>query len=439
MGTRRLTARFVSNLSTAKDREDWADALVEGLQLRVTRKGAKTWSLRYRRHSDNRRRRIRLGTYPEISLEEARNRAREELGKIARGADPASGVKERKQAPTFRELTEDWFCRHAEPNKTSRALSDDRSMLELHILPEIGDIKSTELTRRHIISLLDKVSAKSDARSKSKDRRRLTHRPNRVFELVRSIFRWAVGRDLVTFDPTVGLSPPIKKEPPRERVLSPEEIVVFWQALGRAPRDRYESAQVADAIPMRLPTALALKLALVTAQRIGEVTGIEWTEIDLNDLAPTWTIPGTRSKNGRPNRVPLSPLAVEIIREARSLSEGSRWLFPNPKGDGPMKAHAPTKALGRSRGQIGIEDLRVHDLRRTAATHMAELGISPHTISLLLNHVSARSGTITARVYVQYSYDREKREALERWGARISEALSPHKIKKVVEFLSQQA
>ena len=190
-----------------------------------------------------------------------------------------------------------------------------------------------------------------------------------------------------------------------------------------------------DDIPLTRATALALKLALATAQRIGEVTGIATAELDLNDTAPVWTIPGERTKNGRPNRVPLSPLAVALIREAMALGEASarakaetagiavwgapKWIFPNPSGNGPVDAHAPTKALERARPAIGLADFRVHDLRRTAATRMAEMGISPHTISLVLNHVSARSGTITGKVYVQYSYDREKREALGAWGSRL--------------------
>ena len=90
----------------------------------------------------------------------------------------------------------------------------------------------------------------------------------------------------------------------------------------------------------------------------------------------------------------------------------------------PIDANAPTKALDRARPAIGLTDFRIHDLRRTAATRMAEMGIAPHTISLVLNHVSARKGTITGKVYVQYSYDREKREALDAWGARLEKIVT---------------
>ena len=384
MAARKLTARFVETIATAKERDDIRDAAVDGLQLRVTDKGSKTWAIRYTRKSDGRRRRLTLGGFPAMSLEEARNRAREELALIARGADPAAGIAERKQAHTFAELAEDWIERHGKPNKGARTLRDDRSMLDRHILPAIGAMKAAEVEKRDVIRLLDAVAAAPDARSAdSGSPRKLTHRPNRVFELVRAIFRWAVGRDLLKIDPTWGLSPPIKREKARERNLSPDEIRTLWAALDRAQvarrstkgMARGERATAGDDIPLTRATALALKLSLATGQRIGEVAGIAMPELSLNDTAPMWVVPGERSKNGEANRVPLSPLALRLIGEARELAAGSPWLFPSPLGHGAIDPHAPTKALERARSAIGVEDFRVHDLRRTTATRMAEMGI----------------------------------------------------------------
>lgn len=463
MAGQKLTARFVETVTTKSEREDFRDATVRGLQLRVTKDGKKkTWTFRYRRNSDRAQRRVTLGTFiakgEGMSLDDARVKARSLQAAVDAGGDPAADVQARKDAETFEEIATDWIERHGKPNKSPGAIRDDRSMLDRHVLPEIGAMKAAEITKRDIIRMLDVVAAKADARIKPAKRkamaagancqepaivkpRALTHRPNRVFELVRAIFRWAVGRDLLKVDPTWGMSAPVKKEKPRERELSPDEIRKLWQALDAAPVQRRAwrrvdgKAKAPDGIPLTRATALTLKLALATAQRIGEVTGIAMTELDLNDTSPVWTIPGERTKNGRPNRVPLSPLAVALIREAAALRdavarakvesvgakqvENPKWLFPNATGDGPVDAHAPTKAIERARPAIGLADFRVHDLRRTAATRMAEMGISPHTISLVLNHVSARSGTITGKVYVQYSYDREKREALGAWGGRL--------------------
>jgi integrase len=137
--------------------------------------------------------------------------------------------------------------------------------------------------------------------------------------------------------------------------------------------------------------------------------------------------------------VPLSPLAVRLVKEARELAPDSDWLFPGMADSGPIDPHAPTKALERARAVIGLDDFRVHDLRRTAATRMAEMGVNPHTISLILNHVSARRGTVTGKIYNQYSYDREKREALRSWGARLEEILAGLECVRVVSIASGAA
>lgn len=437
MALRKLTARFVESTTSNGTRSEIRDAIVRGLEFRVSAGGSKVWAYRYRRPSDGSKRTVTLGGYPEFSLEDARKWATDIRSGLARGIDPAAERDRRKVAETFEEIAADWVERHGKPNKSARALRDDLSMLERHVLPEIGHLKGVDVTKRDLIQLLDKVAAKEDARNtKNGEARRLTHRPNRVFELVRAIFRWAVGRDLLAEDPTRGLSPPIKKEKPRERELSPDEIKLLWEFLERAPAaPRLQRGQ--SDVPMSRATAISLLLSLVTAQRIGEVTGIALSELNLNDTAPMWTVPGERSKNGEPNRVPLSPLAVRLLREAMQLAEGSVWLFPSPKGDKPMGTHAPTRALGRAREALGIEDFRVHDLRRTAATRMAEMGINPHTISVVLNHVSARRGTITGKVYNRYSYDREKREALDGWGERLERIVSVSETCNVVGLVSR--
>ena len=431
VGARKLSARFVETVSSKGRRRDFRDAAVSGLQLRVSKGGVKTWTFRYRRKSDGRLQRVTLDHYPAMKLEEARTKAKELIAAVAKGADPARGVAARKVAATFREVADDWKKRHGIPNKNGRTLADDTSMLNMHILPEIGEMRALEITKGDIIRMLDKVAAKRDARfpAEGKSVRRLTHRPNRVFNLTRSIFRWAVGRDLVPLDPSFGVKPPVKKEKPRERALSPDEISALWKVLGTAPeRQRYgkdvargEKILGSGDLSMTRLTAITLLLSLATGQRIGEVAGIAKAELDLNDAAPMWVVPGHRTKNGRPNRVPLSRFALRLVREAMTLAGESEWLFPAARGDGPIDPHAPTRALARSREAVGLSDFRVHDLRRTAATCMAELGVSPHTISLVLNHVSARTATVTGEVYVQYSYDREKREALDLWGARLEQ------------------
>jgi len=441
-----FTEAFLKALKPTRERKvsEYRDHDVSGLEIRVWQSGAKSWRCHYTRRSDGRRRVMGLGSYPGIPLKDARRKARRlqsEVEDLEGRADPAAKRAMRRAAVTFSDLANSWIELHAEPNISPRALRDDRSMLSRHILPEIGSMKACEITKREVLRLLADVASKSDARKrKNAEPRKMTHRPNRVFELVRAIFRWGVSQDELQVDPTYGLKPPIKKEKPRERELSADEIRTLWEALDRASdlrrrtksSARRDSIAAASEIPMTKATALAIKLSLVTAQRIGEVAGMAVSELSLNDTAPVWVIPGSRTKNGEPNRVPLSALALELIAEARALAVESEWIFPSPSGDGPIDAHAPTRALGRARSSIGIENFRVHDLRRTAATRMAEMGVPPYTISLVLNHVSARRGTVTSKAYVQYSYDREKREALEVWADRLTEIISGHDGAKVV-------
>jgi integrase len=397
------------------------DANVRGLEIRVTRKGAKTWRLHYTRRNDGRRRAISLGNYPALSLKGARSKAKGLQSQIENEeimGDPATDRQIRRRAQTFSEIADEWLDRHGRPNKSPRALRDDISMLNRHIRPRIGGMRITEITKRDVIRLLDEVARQPDARKGRQPDLRMTHRPNRVFELLRAIFRWGIGRDLLIGDPTIGVAPPIRKEKPRERDLLPDEIRRLWTSLDKAPIRRVPRRSERD-FPMTRATALAIKLALVTGQRIGEVARMATSELSLDDGASLWTIPGARTKNDQPNRVPLSSLALTLISEAQELAKESAWLFPSARGDGPIDAHAPTRALARARNAIGIQNFRIHDLRRTAASQMAELGINPHTISMILNHVSARQNTITSKVYVQYSYARERREALLTWSTRL--------------------
>jgi integrase len=194
------------------------------------------------------------------------------------------------------------------------------------------------------------------------------------------------------------------KESQRDRVLTTNETRIFWKGLDEAP--------MTDGIK------LALKLQLVTAQRKGEVVGAALEEFDLEDNV--WTIPAVRSKNGQAHRVPLSPLALELIRQARFQGGDTPWLFPSPTADGPILARSINRAVYKTLPDMGLENVTPHDLRRTAASGMTALGIPRLTVSKILNHVEKG---VTA-VYDRHSYDAEKRHALEAWASRLKEIVS---------------
>jgi integrase len=214
---------------------------------------------------------------------------------------------------------------------------------------------------------------------------------------------------LVAIDPTAGIKPRVKTKA-RDRVLTADEIRTLWAKL--------------DNTPMGKRLATVIRLALVTGQRIGEVSGIAKSEIDLATDKPMWTLPGKRSKNTEGHRIPLSGMAVTLIEGAMRASGDSPSLFPDASGQKPIAASAASKAMWWVRPSLGIEGWRIHDLRRTVASYMAELGVSKHTVSLILNHVSAVDKTVTDKVYIKYSFDREKRAALELWASHLERILA---------------
>jgi hypothetical protein len=239
MPVRKLNARFVETVSTTEPRVEFRDTGEEGLELRVTKSGVKTWAFRYRRRSDSKKRFVTFGRYPEMRLAEARVRAQEERARVSRGADPAAGIQERKMVSTFREVATEWQTNHAELNRSGQVRGDDCSILKLYVLPVIGDMKVTDISRRDISLMLSEVRKAIDRRKGHNKRgdapRRLTHRANAVFALVRSIMRWALGQGIITMDPTYGMKKPIKKETVRDRELSPVEIAMFWRNIDGLP------------------------------------------------------------------------------------------------------------------------------------------------------------------------------------------------------------
>jgi integrase len=216
-------------------------------------------------------------------------------------------------------------------------------------------------------------------------------------------------------------------------VLSADEIKTVWDALPTAD--------------MRDSTRRVIRLCLVTAQRVGEVAGMTHAELDLEHKL--WTIPPERAKNGREHVVPLSSMALEIIGEQIGASDAqarrkgrpqSQCVFPAPRGArDSMAGAAAAKALKKAESTkggvatiLGVAPFTPHDLRRSAATHMEELGVSPFIIAHLLNQFSATKATITSRVYARYDYAKEKREALDLWSARLAGLVAGNPVGNVV-------
>ena len=310
---------------------------------------------------------------------------------VNEGKDPAGHKQERKQADTFAELAESYMKRHAIPKK--RSWRDDQNMLNHDLLPHLGQMKADRISKRDIIRVVDIVAGRGAA-----------IRANRVLGLVRCIYNWAAAEDLLSVNPSLG----IRKrgiETARDRILTDEELRIFWYGL--------DKGGITPAV------RTILRLALLTGQRIGEVAGTAKDEINLEKAL--WEIPGSRTKNRKPHTVPLSPWALELFTAAMRAAGESPYVFPSPATSRPVTARAPSKALRRERERIGIDGMRVHDLRRTVASNMARMGIERVTVGKVLNHASVDGASITGRVYDRYSHDQEKRQALEAWARRLRE------------------
>lgn len=376
---RALTARFVDTIAVAK-RADFADATVPGLVLRVTPTGAKSWALRYR--AAGRPRRLTLGTLDTLSLAQARERAREEWRVVGKGHDPAAEKQDAKRGHTVGDLAASYMV-HAKVHK--RSWRDDDRMLNVEVLPKWKSRRATDITRRDVRALLEPIAKRAPVVA------------NRCLALVRAMLNFGLRRDWIVANPAALIERP-GVERSRDRVLTDEEIALLWT--------------LAD---MERPTmATLIKLRLLTAQRGGELSQLRWADVE----ADAFTIPADIAKNGRAHRVPITA-EVRRLLDALPKVDGSPWVFPGRDPKAPMsdakkagqRMQDRMTVVARQSDPTATVDFRGHDLRRTAATRMAEAGVPTAHISRVLNHTE--KGSRATAVYQRYEFDREKRIALE--------------------------
>jgi integrase len=412
-----LTDRFVR---TAKPQpghrqSEYFDESTKGFSL-VASAGARTFFLTYTRPNGpeaGKRARLKLGAFPDVSLADARQKAREARAAVGERKDPVADRRAGAAAQRVRDLVENYIARHAAGQRSGKAIA---RRLRKNVSGVIGDLKPSELHRRDLTRCLDIV----------KDRGAPIE-ANRVFEDVRAMIRWLRARGDLDQNLMEGMPRPAD-EVTGERILTPDEIRKFWVSL-------------ADAV-MEDRTRRVLKLCLVTSARVGEVAGMNADELDLDHRI--WKIPPARSKNKHEHVLPLSDLAVEIIREqlaengraaakrqqrlARRMTRAvggqpivesdtdvSKYIFPGPGARAPVTVFGIVGAIAHNRAHFGIAPFTSRDLRRTVATRMEEIGISPFIVAHVLGHISVTKSSITSKVYARYDYAREKRAAVKRW------------------------
>lgn len=382
----KITKRFVDAVELpgpeAKYGVMYWDTELVGFALRVYPTSRKVYLVDY---YDKRRRqhRINLGPHGVLTPDKARELAKDVLSDVRHGEDPVEERQAARNAETFGALAERYIAVRC-PDK--RSGPEDARIIRRELLPAWCRKPANEITRSDVIKLAEEIK-----------KRGAPVMANRTVALVKRLYNWAQDRDAVNVNPG-GRVRPLTKEAPRERVLSNEEIQNFWHSLER--------------LSAKPGTRAALKLVLTTAQRPGECAGIAWEEIDFQQ--GLWTIPPEKSKNGKAHRVPLSGLALEIISDLPHREAGP--VFPSPVDPKtPISRAALARALYRGRKMLRA-DYTPHDLRRSAASRLASMGVSRTVIGRILNH-SDRG--VTGTVYDKHSYDSEKRAALDAWGEKL--------------------
>ena len=373
-----LTAKAIGALKPGDDRVDYFDESLPGFFVRVTPSGVKTFGVMYR--IGNHLRRYTIGTTDKWTLADARDEAREALRGAARGNDPALNKQAERTADTFSELVEVYLEKHATNKRSGR---EDKRILNKYLVPKLRHMRAKDVTRAQIRLILEEIA---------KDAPIMANR--------RKMYNWAIGHDLVEQNPCFKLPAP-SKERRRDRVLSVDELKKVWKAL-----ENENSDAIAD----------AFKLRLLTAQRGGEVLGMRWDEVDLDER--WWTIPAERSKNKLPHRVWLSDPVLRILERHKKAAKKSPWVFPGRREGKPIQE--TKRVLECLRQASGVNNWRGHDLRRTAASSMAAMGIPRFIVGRVLNH--AEPG-VTA-VYDRHSYDAEKKGALDQWATKLIRTVS---------------
>ena len=355
-----------------------------------------TWILRYR--FGGKPRELTLGRYPDISLAVARMLAAEIRVKISQGADPARekqlGKIERATAQDFRTLAGD-YMEKAFPRLAANTVRQRKQHIEGVILPKLGSLPAREVNGADVVALIESVGSKS------------TNVAELTFTALSEIFKHGIARRVVMTNPCAGISVSAicgKPAPRRQRLmLTDVELRAIFPALPSIGREN----------------ALAVKLLLVTCARVGELARAEWEHVRFE--SGEWFIPDENSKTGKGFVVPLPSCAVAWFKELEELACGSRFVLPARQqrriATHGQETHFEQRALNAilhklcDRLEGKSRRFTPHDLRSTARSHLAALGVPVLIAERCLNH---SLGGLVA-VYDQHDYLTERRAALDLW------------------------
>ena len=397
----KLTQRTVESVSCPPGKKDILlfDGELRGFGLRVTAAGGKSFLAQYSMPAGKRR--VALGAFGALTVEEARRRAKTVLGAAADGRDPFAERRaaaetarqaEAEAAYSFAAMIEAW-AKAREGDRRPSYLREAVLCLKRN-LPAWQDRAASGITLGEAVRAIDAVKATKG-----------TVAANRTLAYARAAYGWAAKRQHVAVNPLKGIER-AGRETARERVLSADDLGAIWRGC--------------EALSPTL--AGYVRVLLLTMQRRDEVARMRWTELD-NPADPTvWTLPAERAKNGKAHIVHLSDPARVIIRSMPRIA-GNPYVFAGKLGK-------PVAAFGYAKNEIiaamakageAIADWRFHDFRRAGVTALAGMGFPPHVCDRLLNHITGAIQGVAA-VYQRAEFLAERRAALDAWAAHVLRA-----------------
>jgi integrase len=430
----KLTAPALKKYRPGSRRREIRDTAAKGLYLIIqpAPKGTMSWAMRFRR-PDGRSAKLTLGRVdigckemseePTIGTLLTLRGAREVAARIERqrnmGRDVVAEHAEEKQQRRSRILdragkmfpvaARDYIERHARMKtrrweETARLLgltysgeNGEPAVARRGLVDRWRERQIDSIDSHDVFGLLDEARQLGIPGLSRRNKAPSDARARALFAALSAMFGWLIRQRRIDKNPCAGVARPDAPKA-RDRVLTNAEIVAFWRACDEVGE----------------PFGQLLKLLLLTGSRLNEVAGM--TRGELSEDGLTWSLSGRRTKNGRPHVVPLSPLAREILATVKPIAGAAGFAF-STTGRSPVSGWSKVKHRLDGAMQIA-ECWRIHDLRRTAATGMAELGIAPHIVEAALNHVSGAKAGV-AGSYNRAVYADERRQALERWAAHI--------------------
>ncbi len=403
----KLTQRTVETATCPAGAKDALrfDADLPGFGLRITAAGSKVFIAQYSTATGKRR--VKLGTFGALTVEEARRAAKSVLGAAAGGADPFAANKAKAEAErreqaaaafTFGKLVEEWGAAR-EGQRRPSYIREAKACMTRN-LPAWNEMPARDVTKNIAVPALNALRTKKGAVA-----------ANRTLAYARAAYSWALSQDKVPTNPLRDIARPGREES-RERVLTADELGIIWRG-----------AESLTAV-----RAAFVRVLMLTMGRRDEIASMAWHELDSPTDPTVWTVPRERTKNRRAHIVHLSAPARSIIAGLPRI-KGNQHVFAG-EGKGPIGGFSTIKAKivvaiakeaagDSSAHRQEVADWRFHDFRRAGVTALAGMGFAPHVCDRLLNHITGSIQGVAA-VYQRAEFLPERRRALDAWATLIT-------------------